>query len=301
MASQGIVLPQTTRAERTRLSGFLGRLRQARLGALGAAVILLLTIVAVLAPLLAPYDPLKQNLLATLQAPSLAHPLGTDDLGRDVLSRLILGARVSIQVGIVSVGLAMSLGVLLGLPSGYFGGQLDALIMRLMDALLAFPALVLALAITAVLGSSLTNAMIAIGIVYIPHFARLTRGSVLAVREREYVTACRALGVPVPRILLRHVLPNVLAPITVQASLSVSYAIIAESSLAFLGLGVQPPTPTWGSMLRIGYNYLESAPWLSLFPGAAIFVTVLAFNFLGDGLRDALDPRLRRRSDLAEP
>jgi peptide/nickel transport system permease protein len=300
MASEAIALPQRRQVERGRLAAFLDRLRRARLGALGAAVIALLVLVAILAPLLAPYDPLKQNLLATLETPSVAHPLGTDDLGRDVLSRIILGARVSIQVGIVSVGLALTAGVLLGLPSGYFGGRLDSLIMRLMDALLSFPALVLALAITAVLGSSLTNAMIAIGIVYIPHFARLTRGSVLTVREREYITACRALGVPVPRILLRHILPNVLAPIIVQASLSVSYAIIAESSLAFLGLGVQPPTPTWGSMLRIGYNYLETAPWLSLFPGAAIFVTVLAFNFLGDGLRDALDPRLRRRGDIGQ-
>ena len=297
--TEAIALPHPRRIERSRHAGFLDRLRRARLGALGAGIILLLVLVAIFAPLLAPYDPLRQNLLAALEAPSLAHPLGTDDLGRDVLSRIIMGARISIQVGIISVGLASTVGVLLGLPSGYFGGRLDSLIMRLMDALLSFPALVLALAITAVLGSSLTNAMIAIGVVYIPHFARLTRGSVLTVREREYVTACRALGVPTPRILLRHVLPNVTAPLIVQASLSVGYAIIAESSLAFLGLGVQPPTPTWGSMLRIGYNYLESSPWLSLFPGAAIFVTVLAFNFLGDGFRDALDPRMRRRGDLA--
>jgi peptide/nickel transport system permease protein len=261
------------------------------------AVLAGLIVSAAAADVVAPYDPLRQDYRAVLQPPSLAHPMGTDDLGRDVLSRVVHGSRVSLQVGLVSVCLATVAGVIVGLLAGYWGGRLDEALMRLTDALYSFPSIILALAITAALGPGVVNAMIAISVVYMPPFARLVRGQTLSVREWDFVTAARVLGAGHLRIMWRHIWPNVTAPIVVQASLTVSFAVLVEASLSFLGVGVRPPTPSWGSMLNTGYQYLELAPWLSLFPGAAIFVTVLGLNFLGDGLRVVFDPRLRVRGE----
>jgi peptide/nickel transport system permease protein len=272
---------------------FVARLLRGHLAKVGAAVVLALVGVAVLAPALAPYDPTEQALDRMLQPPGRTHWLGTDDLGRDILSRLLYGARVSVGVGVVAVGLSLIIGVSLGLVAGYRGGWIDETLMRVMDGLLAFPALVLALAITAALGPNLRNAMLAIGIVGIPGFARLVRGQVLSLRAQEFVEAARAAGLGDGRIVLRHIVPGTLAPIIVHASLRVAFAVLAEAGLSFLGLGTQPPTPSWGAMLNTGREYLEMAPWLAIGPGAAIFVTTLGFNFLGDGLRDAADPRLR--------
>ncbi len=278
--------------QRSGLQAFWSRLRRTRLAPVGLGIVAAFVAAAILAPVLAPYDPSYQNLIENLQPPSPAHLLGTDELGRDVFSRLLFGARVSLTAGVVAVGLALVLGVSLGLVAGYFGGRVDGLIMRAMDGLLAFPELVLALAITGALGPSLRNALIAIGIVYTPRFARLTRGQTLSVRHRDFVEAARALGAGSTRIMLRHVLPNIVAPIIVQASLSVALAILAEASLSFLGLGVQPPEASWGVMVNAGKDYLDLAPWASFAPGVAIFLAVMGFNFLGDGIRDALDPRL---------
>jgi peptide/nickel transport system permease protein len=283
----------TPAAAGPRASVFVGRLLRGHLAKVGAAVVLALVGVAVLAPVLAPYDPTEQALDRMLQPPGRAHWLGTDDLGRDILSRLLHGARVSVGVGVVAVGLSLIIGVSLGLVAGYRGGWIDEVLMRVMDGLLAFPALVLALAITAALGPNLRNAMLAIGIVGIPGFARLVRGQVLSLRAQEFVEAARAGGLGDGRIVLRHIVPGTLAPIIVHASLRVAFAVLAEAGLSFLGLGTQPPTPSWGAMLNNGREYLEMAPWLAIGPGAAIFVTTLGFNFLGDGLRDAADPRLR--------
>jgi peptide/nickel transport system permease protein len=276
--------------------GFAHRLMRTRLAPLGVVVILLLVLSAIFAPLIAPYQPQQQIFADALSGPSRSHWFGTDQLGRDTFSRVVYGSRVSIQVGIIAVGISLLIGTVLGLISGYAGVSIiDSIIMRLMDALLAFPALVLALAITAALGPSLTNVMIAIGIVGIPVYARLVRGQVLSVREREYIEAARTIGVPDARIMWRHILPNVTAPLIVQASIGVAVAILAEASLSFLGLGVQPPTPSWGGMIAVGKDWLGQAPWMAFAPGVAIFVTVLAFNFLGDGIRDALDPHLQHR------
>ena len=271
----------------------LGRLLRGHLAKVGLAVLAALVVAATLAPHLAPYDPVEQRLEQMLERPGRAYLLGTDDLGRDILSRLVYGARVSLLVGLLSVGISLVAGVSLGLVAGYRGGWLDEVIMRAMDGLLAFPALVLALAITAALGPSLRNAMIAIGVVGIPGFARLVRGQVLSLRAQEFVEAARAGGLGDARIVLRHIVPGTLAPLIVHASLRVAFAVLAEAGLSFLGLGVQPPTPSWGAMLSAGREYLETAPWLCMAPGAAIFVTTLSFNFVGDGLRDAFDPRLR--------
>jgi ABC-type dipeptide/oligopeptide/nickel transport system permease subunit len=264
-----------------------------RLGALGAAGVILVLLVAIFAPFLSRYDPNAQDLGNVLQAPSTAHALGTDDLGRDVLSRLVHGSRVSLQAGLVTVFFAMIAGISLGLLGGFAGGWADEVLMRLMDAILAFPSLVLALAISAALGQGLGNAMLAIAIVSTPQFARLTRGQVLSVKEFEFVTAARACGASSGRLILVHVLPNITSPLVVQCVLSVAAAIIVEASLSFLGVGVQPPTPSWGAMLRTGYGYIDMAPGLSVAPGLAIFGTVLAFNFFGDGVQDVLDPRRR--------
>ncbi len=249
--------------------------------------------------MIAPYNPDYQDISATLQPPSAAHALGTDELGRDILSRVMYGGRVSLEVGVVSVGLALVIGVSLGLVAGYWSGSFaDLAIMRLMDALLAFPALILALGIVGMMGPSqageFPKAIWAIGIVTIPAYARLTHGQVLSVRERDYVLAARSLGVPDVRLMVRHILPNITAPLIVQSSLGVAAAILTEAALSFLGLGVQPPTPSWGSMLNAGRGYLAIDPWLGFGPGMAIFLTVLGLNFLGDGIRDVLDPRLRR-------
>ncbi|HTI54594.1 MAG TPA: ABC transporter permease [Verrucomicrobiae bacterium] len=265
----------------------------ARLAPFGAAVLLVAVLAAMRAPAVAPHDPLKQDLNHALARPDRAHLLGTDNVGRDVLSRVIWGTRVSLVAGLGSVGIAMLVGGLLGLLAGYAGGRVDGLVMRLMDAVLSFPPLVLALALGAVLGAGLSGVVIALGVVYTPTFARLMRGQVLSITAREYVDAARALGVPGWRIAWSHVLPNATAPIVVQASLSVAFAILAEASLSFLGLGVQPPAPSWGSMINAGRGYLQQAPWIVFGPGAALFVTVVGLNFVGDAVRDALDPRLR--------
>jgi peptide/nickel transport system permease protein len=263
---------------------------------LGVLVILLLILSAIFAPWIAPYSPSQQNLVDMLQSPNSTYWMGTDQLGRDTFSRVVYGSRVSLQVGVIAVGISLLVGTTLGLIAGYAGVSfIDSVIMRFMDALLAFPALVLALAITAALGPSLNNVMIAVGIVGIPIYARLVRGQVLSVRQREYIEAARTIGVPDYRIVIRHIFPNVTAPLIVQASIGVAVAIIAEASLSFLGLGVQPPTPSWGGMIAVGKDWLNQAPWMSFAPGIAIFVTVLAFNFVGDALRDALDPHMQNR------
>ena len=262
-------------------------------GTIGVLAVGMVTVIALVGPVLAPFDPTEQSLDRMLRAPEPSHPLGTDDLGRDILSRLLYGARVSLGVGVAAVGLSFGLGGFLGVVAGYRGGWFDEILMRVLDGLLAFPAIVLALAITAVLGPSLRHAMIAIAIVGVPGFARLARGQVLTLRRREFVEAARALGAGDSRLLARHIVPGILAPVVVHASLRLAFAIVTEASLSFLGLGTQPPTPSWGAMLNSGREYLEMAPWMSLAPGAAIFLTTLGFNFLGDAVRDALDPRAR--------
>jgi peptide/nickel transport system permease protein len=283
--------PELPRAGR-RASSIVRRLLRARLGAFGLVTVTVMVLVALFADVLAPHDPNRQIYTSILQPPSVAHPLGTDNLGRDVLSRIMFGSRISLLVGLSSVAFATVLGSLIGLIAGYSRGLFDEIAMRVMDALYSFPAILLALAITAALGPGIVNVIVAIGIVYTPIFARLTRGQVLSVRERDFVTAAKGLGASDSRVVTRHVWPNVTAAIIVQSSLSVSFAIIVEASLSFLGIGVQPPTASWGAMLRTGYGYLEIGWWLSVFPGAIIFLTVLALNVLGDALRDVLDPRL---------
>ena len=239
-------------------------------------------------------DPTKGRGTLPFQSPNVGHWLGTDQLGRDILSRVIYGSQVSLQVGLIAVSLSLLVGVTLGLLAGYWSNTwLEQLIMRLMDALLAFPALLLALALVAALGASLQNVIIAVSVVGVPAYARLTRGQVLSVKEREYIEAARTLGASDVRIILRHILPNVVAPLIIQSTLGIALAILAEAGLSFLGLGVRPPTPSWGGMVADGRGYIDSAPWLILGPGTAIFLAVLGFNFLGDGIRDVLDPRLR--------
>jgi peptide/nickel transport system permease protein len=269
------------------------RLVKRRGAMVGAVVVLFFVLVAVAAPLIAPYDPVATSWSAVRKPPSPEHWLGTDEIGRDVLSRVIFGARASLLAGVISVCISLACGVPIGLVSGYVGGFLDGLLMRITDALLACPFLILAIALAAFLGPSLTNAMIAIGVSAMPAFIRLTRAQVLNAKVEDYVEAARAVGNPHRRIVLRHILPNILAPIMVQATLAIAAAIIAEASLSFLGLGQQPPAPSWGSMLNTAKNFLEQAPWMAMWPGAAIFAVVLAFNLFGDGLRDALDPRHR--------
>jgi peptide/nickel transport system permease protein len=259
--------------------------------ALGLGLVGLATVAAVLAPLVAPFAPDTPDFVNILAPPSPGHWLGTDELGRDVLSRIIYGAQTSLFVGVLSVAVAALAGTALGLLSGYFGRLIDAVIMRVMDVVFAFPSILLALAITAVLGPSLNNAVLAIAVVNLPVFARVARAQTLVVRELEFVEARRALGFSTPDILFRTILPNILAPIIVQGSLLFAAAIITESYLSFLGLGAQPPTATWGNMLRNAIGFMELAPWLAVFPGAAIFLTVLGCNLLGDGLRDRFDPR----------
>jgi len=282
--SSGIVVPQGWRRI---LRGLAADPRSAA----GLAVVSLAIIAAVFAPLIAPVDPELPDFINILVPPDATHPFGTDELGRDVLSRIIYGARASLFVGVLSVVAAAVIGTLIGLVAGYFGRWVDALTMRVMDIVFAFPSILLALAITAVLGPSLTNAVLAIAVVNLPVFARLARAQTLVVSRLEFVEAKRALGFGSVDILLRTVLPNILAPLIVQGSLLFASAIITESYLSFLGLGVQPPTPTWGNMLRNAIGFLELAPWLAWFPGIAIFLIVLGSNLLGDGLRDRFDPR----------
>lgn len=259
----------------------------------GLLLFLAIVILAIFANWIAPYDPAALHMADRLQTPSTTYLLGTDELGRDILSRVIYGARISLSVGFVAVGIAATVGVLLGLCAAYYGNLVDALIMRALDGLLAFPAIILALAILSVLGPNMLNAMIAIGIVTIPTFARITRGTVLSLKRKEFVDAARINGASDWYIMLRVLLPNSLSPLLVQVSVSFAAAILVEAALSFLGLGIQPPTPSWGSMLDSGRRYLDQNPWYSIAAGAAIFLTVFSLNLLGDGLRDALDPRLR--------
>jgi peptide/nickel transport system permease protein len=276
---------------RSRSREVLGALMHNKLAIFALVILGLLVIAALFGPTLAPYDPTAASVADRLQPPGLAHPFGTDELGRDVFSRVLVAARVSLQVGAIAVGIALSTGVTFGLVAGFYGGWIDDVIMRIMDTIFAFPAILLAIAILAVLGPGIANAMIAIGIVFTPIFARVTRGSVLSVREEVYIRAARSVGAGDRRLVVIHVLPNVLAPIIVQASISLAFAILQEAALSFLGLGTQPPDPSWGRMLAEGRGFIQQAWWIAVFPGLAIFATVMSFNFLGDALRDALDPR----------
>jgi len=267
------------------------QLAQRRVAVAGLAVVLFFIALAILAPLISPYDPLATNWAAVRKPPSALHWFGTDEIGRDVLARVIWGSRASLLAGLVSVSLALAVGVPIGLVSGYLGGFVDGTVMRVIDAMLAIPFLILAIALAAFLGPSLAKAMVAIGVTQTPIFARLTRGQVLAVKHEDYIEAARAVGNPHHRIVLRHILPNIVPPLLVQATLAAAAAIIAEASLSFLGLGQQPPDPSWGSMLNTAKNFISQAPWMALWPGLAIFLLVLSLNLFGDGLRDALDPR----------
>ncbi len=275
----------------TPLRRVLRRLFRRKGAILGLAIIVLFLALAIFAPLLTPYDPIAQSWTSVRKEPSALHWFGTDDLGRDILVRVFYGARASLMAGVISVGIAVMIGVPLGLVAGTLGGFVDALIGRLTDAMLACPFLILAIALAAFLGPSLGNAMIAIGVTTTPIFVRLTRGQVMSVKVEEYVEAARAVGNPRWRIALMHILPNILPALLVQATLSIAAAIIAEASLSFLGLGQQPPDPSWGSMLNSAQRFLINAPWMAVWPGLAIFLTVLSFNLVGDGLRDALNPR----------
>jgi len=271
----------------------LRRLWRRKGAVVGLVVVALFVAIAIFAPLISPYDPAAQSWTAVRKAPSMAHWFGTDDVGRDVLARAIFGARASLLAGVISVSIALAVGVPLGLISGYLGGWVDALLSRITDAMLAVPFLILAIALAAFLGPSLGNAMIAIGVTTTPIFVRLTRGQVMAVKVEDYVEAARAIGNPRWRIALFHILPNILPALLVQATLSIAAAIIAEAALSFLGLGQQPPAPSWGSMLNSAQRFLTTASWMAIWPGLAIFLTVLSFNLVGDGLRDALDPKER--------
>jgi peptide/nickel transport system permease protein len=271
----------------------LRRLFKRKGAVIGLVVVATFILLALFAPFVAPYDPIATSWSLVRKAPSAQHWFGTDDLGRDVLSRVMYGARASLMAGAISVGIALSIGVPLGLLSGYRGGFIDALISRITDAMLACPFLILAIALAAFLGPSLSDAMIAIGISATPIFIRLTRGQVMVVKVEDYVEAARAMGNPRWRIALFHILPNIMPPLLVQATLSIATAIIAEAALSFLGLGQQPPAPSWGSMLNAAQRFLTNAPWMAVWPGLAIFLVVLSLNLVGDGLRDALDPKAR--------
>jgi peptide/nickel transport system permease protein len=293
-ASDAVALPRAALAGPDRRVRLVRALRRTPAAVIGATTIALVTLVALAAPVLAPYDPVAQ-IAKPLLPPGGEYLAGTDEFGRDELSRLIHGARVSLYVGVLAVLLALALGGTSGIVAGFHGGGIDDVTMRVMDVLQSMPALVLAIAITAVLGSSLTNVMLAIGIVYSPAFARVARGPTLAVVQRPYIEAARAIGAPSPVIVLRHVLPNVAAPILVQATVSLSTAILTEAALSFLGLGTQPPTASWGLMLSAARQYMLIDPWIAVLPGSAIALSVLGFNLLGDGLRDVLDPQMTAR------
>lgn len=276
-----------------RVTSLVGKVLQTRKGRLGIGIVTTILVISIFAPILAPHDPINQSLLNRLDAPSAEHPFGTDSYGRDILSRVIFGFRISLLIGVVSVGIGAVLGTILGVVGGYYGGHVDTVIGRLIDVMLAFPFLLFALFIVAVLGQSLMNVMIAVGIATSPRFARLARGDTFSVKEHEFVTAAKSLGRGDMNIMTEHILPNIITPIVVMASLNMGRAIIISAALSFLGLGVQPPTPTLGGILSNGREYMELAPWVTIFPGLAITVTVMAFNLLGDALTDALDPQLQ--------
>ena len=279
------------------LWGDAGRRLSRNRAALGAGIfVVVVVLTAIAAPLLAPYDPIKVSPSEALRPPSPQHLFGTDQLGRDIFSRVLHGGQLSLRIGLISVGIASAAGIILGLLAGFYGGWWSAGILRLMDVLLAFPGILLALGIVAILGPSLTNLMIAVGISNIPHYTRLVRASVLSIRSSPYVDAARVIGCDDPRIMFVHILPNTLASLIVMATLGVAGAILTGAGLSFLGLGVQPPTPEWGAMLSGGRDHLRNSWWITTFPGLAIMLTVLAMNLLGDGLRDALDPRLKSRA-----
>lgn len=278
---------------RTYWQDTISQLLRHRLGMLGLILTLVLIVMGIFGPYIAPYDPNAIDAMARFAPPSIEHPLGADDFGRDILSRIMHGARISLQVGFIAVGIAATVGSTLGLVAGYAGRVVDEVIMRAMDILFAFPAILLAIAIMAALGKGVENAMIAIGIVYIPIFARIARGSVLSIRQEEFIEAARSCGANDGRILFKHILPNAMAPLIVETTLSLAFAILAEAALSFFGLGLQPPDASWGRMLSEGRGFFRQAPWMAIFPGLAIMFTVMGFNFLGDGLRDAMDPSLR--------
>jgi len=269
-------------------------LRKSPTAVAGCVIVALVVLSALFAPWIAPYSPVDMDLYSRLKPPSLKHPLGTDELGRDLLSRIVWGARVSLKVGVISVGIGMTLGVLLGLIGGYFGGVTEKTIFSFVDLLLSMPSLLLALAIVATLGPGITQVMVAVGISLVPAFARVTRGSVLTVKEQNYVLGAKALGASHVDIMARYILPNIITPIIVLATLNCAFALIMEAALSFLGIGVQPPDPTWGSILSDGRMTIRTASWVSTFSGLAITIAVMGFNLLGDGLRDVLDPRMRR-------
>lgn len=262
----------------------------------GGTIVGIIILLAIFAPLVAPFAPYEQHNVDQLLPPNRTYLLGTDEFGRDILSRVIFGARISIQVAVVSVSIGLALGTLAGLMAAFYGGWVDMLVMRLADILFAFPAILFAIAVLAVLGPSLTNVMIAIGVIFIPIFTRVIRAAAMTIVQEQYVEASRASGASSMRIIWKHVLPNAMAPLIVQTTLAVSYAILTEASLSFLGLGAQPPEPSWGTMLNVGRGFMNFAPWTGIVPGVAIFVAVLGFNVLGDGLRDILDPRMRQRN-----
>lgn len=286
--------------EKTKAQRFLLRfLRENPLAMIGSLVILITILTSLLVPFLHLQDPVALDLRNRLKPPSSEHLFGTDNYGRDVLSRVIWGGRISLLVGILSVALATIIGVILGLISGYYGSWIDVVIMRITDILLSFPALLLAMAICAALGSSLWNVIVAISVVTVPRFSRLVRGSTVSIREEDFIEAARALGQRPTKIMIFHILPNILSPILVMVTLWIPAAIITEASLSFLGLGVMPPTPTWGNIIGEGKSYLQNAPWIAIFSGVAIMLLVLSFNFVGDAARDAFDPRLKGEREVA--
>lgn len=292
-AGEGSVLDHADALTADRRPSVGRRFLRHRGATIGLVVMAVIVVLAILGPSLSPYDPLQVSPRVQLQAPTAEHPFGTDQFGRDVATRMLHGATLSLQMGFIAVFLAVVAGVAIGLPTGYYGGRTDMVSMRLIDILMAFPSILLALSIVSILGPSLENAMVAVSIAFIPQYVRLVRGSTLTMREMPYVEAARVVGSRDLSIMVRNILPNLLGPIVVVATLGVATAIIVGSSLSFLGLGAQPPTPEWGAMLSDGRNFIRVAPWLSIFPGLAIMVTVLAINLIGDGLRDVLDPRMR--------
>ncbi len=294
MVASAVALPAPRQVHQERqVVRTIRRLLRHRGALIGSIMVLVVVSAAIFGPLVAPYDPADIGVGPSLGAPTLAHPMGTDTFGRDIFSRVLNGAQLSLTVGLVAVLIEASFGVLIGLVAGYYGGWIDGLMMRVIDVLLAFPGILLALAIVSVLGISLTNLMIAVGIGGIPSFARLIRGSTLTVKENLYVTVAKSIGAGDAGVIFRHILPNVVSPIIVYATLRIAFAIIATSSLSFLGLGAKPPSPEWGVMLSDGREFLRVAPWVTTFPGLAIMISVMGINLLGDGLRDVLDPRLR--------